>query len=137
MNGQDDAISLEQAMSAWEQAKASLRRSDAALNGLFIALSSIPGAGIPGSIREARKTSADAGIRATYHHARELVATIIRNENSLPVRMPDPVDPYEKNDVGRIQAWNRSWAQIRRTNDALRAQLQQEIRAIRLAAGLS
>ena len=61
---------LERAMSTWESNHANLGKTEAALNGLFIGLSSLPGGSIPAAVREARSRSADAAIRAAYHQAK-------------------------------------------------------------------
>jgi len=61
---------LERAMSTWESNLANLGKTEAALNGLFVGLSSLPGGSIPAAVREARSKSADAAIRAAYHQAK-------------------------------------------------------------------
>ena len=61
---------IEVTMGAWEGKKGDLSRTDAAITGLFIGLSSLPGGSIPQAIRDARSKNAEAVIRAAYHHAK-------------------------------------------------------------------
>ena len=61
---------LERAMGAWESKKGDRSRTEAAIAGLFIGLSSLPGGSIPQAIRDARSKSAEAVVRAAYHHAK-------------------------------------------------------------------
>lgn len=70
----DDIQRLEQAMQTWEAKGAQLKATEAAMSGLLVGLSSLPGLGVPLAIMEARKRSAQAALRAAYHRGRQLIA---------------------------------------------------------------
>jgi len=66
---------LEVAMSAWERDHGNLKRTEAAVSGLFLALDALL-LGTPSRIRDARSRGNDAVIRVAYHEARGLIVTL-------------------------------------------------------------
>jgi hypothetical protein len=69
----DSRHELEIAMGAWEGRKKNPRLTEAAVEGLLVALGSIPGVGgILSGIKTARAQGADAAIRQVYHQALDL-----------------------------------------------------------------